>query len=471
MNKKAQLAKYLLNDFLIAGISWTLFYIFRKVVIESQKFGYAVPVEFAPKFFIGLFVLPFFWLFIYYSSGYYNDVFRKSRLSELWITLGNTILGAVILFFAIMLDDTITGYRDYYLSLISFIGIHFILTYIPRLIITTRTTHKIHRREWGFNTLLIGSNGEAQSIYHEIESQRRSSGHKFVGFVNVIERDNYPMNSYLNHLGSIADLRTIIKKHKIEECIIALDSKEQDKIGQIINKLSNVNVIIKAIPSMYDIVTGKVRMSNVLGTPLIEITHELMPKWQENIKQFLDIFFSSLALIILSPLILFLIIGVKLSSKGPVFYSHERIGKFGKPFRIYKFRSMYIDAEKNGPELSSRNDPRITSFGRFMRRSRLDEIPNFFNVLKGEMSLVGPRPERKHYIERIVQVAPHYTHLNKVKPGITSWGQVKYGYAENVDQMVQRMKYDLIYIENMSLYVDFKIMIYTMLTIFRAKGV
>jgi len=222
---------------------------------------------------------------------------------------------------------------------------------------------------------------------------------------------------------------------------------------------------------MYDILTGRVRMSSILGTPLIQISHQLMPAWQENVKTAFDYFIATLALLISAPVMLFLIAGVKLSSKGPVFYSHERIGRYGKPFTIYKFRSMYMNAEKNGPELSSRNDERITPFGRFMRKARLDEIPNFFNVLKGEMSLVGPRPERKYFIDQIIKKNPHYVHLLKVKPGITSWGQVKYGYAENVDQMVDRLKYDLIYLDNMSMFVDLKILIYTLSTILKRTGI
>jgi lipopolysaccharide/colanic/teichoic acid biosynthesis glycosyltransferase len=212
-------------------------------------------------------------------------------------------------------------------------------------------------------------------------------------------------------------------------------------------------------------------MSSILGTPLIQISHQLMPAWQENFKTAIDYFIATLSIVITSPLILFLMAGVKLSSRGPVFYSHERIGRYGKPFTIHKFRSMYLNAEKNGPELSSKNDDRITPFGRFMRKSRLDEIPNFFNVLKGEMSLVGPRPERKYFIDQITRINPHYIHLLKVKPGITSWGQVKYGYAENVDQMIDRLKYDLIYLDNMSVFVDLKILIYTILTIIKRTGI
>ena len=160
-----------------------------------------------------------------------------------------------------------------------------------------------------------------------------------------------------------------------------------------------------------------------------------------------------------------------MSSKGPVFYSHERIGKYGKPFTIFKFRSMYLESEKNGPALSSKYDTRITKFGRFMRKSRLDELPQFYNVLIGDMSLVGPRPERQFFIDQIVKQAPHFTHLHKVRPGITSWGQVKFGYAENVEEMIQRLKYDIIYIENMSLYVDIKILIYTIKIIFKGQGI
>jgi exopolysaccharide biosynthesis polyprenyl glycosylphosphotransferase len=222
---------------------------------------------------------------------------------------------------------------------------------------------------------------------------------------------------------------------------------------------------------MTDILSGRVKSTTIFETPLLEVGHELMPVWQANMKQLSDLVISLLALIILLPLEIFLIVGVKLSSPGPLFYKQERIGRYGKPFKIIKFRSMYINAETNGPELSTKSDPRVTRFGQFMRKHRLDEIPNFLNVLRGEMSLVGPRPERQYYIDKITKEAPHYVHLQKVKPGITSWGQVKYGYAENVEQMVRRLRYDILYIENMSLFVDIKILFYTVATIFRGSGV
>lgn len=221
---------------------------------------------------------------------------------------------------------------------------------------------------------------------------------------------------------------------------------------------------------MYDILSGSVKMTSIFGAPLIEVNREIMPAWQRSLKRIMDICVSILCLLLLAPLYIGLMIAVKLSSPGPIFFKQERLGFHGRPFNIIKFRTMYIDAEKEGPQLSSENDSRITNLGKWLRKTRLDEFPQFYNVLKGDMSLVGPRPERQFFIDQILEIAPHYRHLHKVRPGITSWGQVKYGYAENVDEMVQRLKYDVIYIENMSLAVDFKILGYTVLTVLKGTG-
>ena len=470
MNKTLHVSKYLISDILSASTVWTLFYIFRKQCVESQKFGYDIPIEFGTKFYLGLITIPIFWISIYYLIGYYKDIYRKSRLKELGQTLFVSIVGVTIIFFVSILDDTIDSYKNYYLSFSVLLSLHFFLTYIPRLLITTRTVHRIQNGKISFPTILIGSNSKALQLYKDFASKPKSSGNKFIGFINVLDKKNYLLSKYLPRIGGLDDLLTIIKEHKIHEVIIAIESSEHDEIGKITNKLQETNVTIKVIPDMYDILTGKVRMSSLYGVPLIQITHNLMPVWEENLKRALDVIIGIFGLIILSPIFIFLIFGVKLSSKGPVFYSHERIGRYGKPFIIYKFRSMSVDAEKNGPSLSSKNDSRITPFGRFMRKFRLDELPQFFNVLIGDMSLVGPRPERLYFIEKIIEKAPHYAHLQKVRPGITSWGQVKFGYAENVDEMIIRLKYDIIYIENMSLYVDLKILIYTIKTIVEASG-
>lgn len=472
MNRDLQRLKYVVLDLISAITGWSIFYLYRKHLIDLSVNDLSAQAILNRLYFIGLMVFPFFWICIYAVTGYYYDVFRKSRLMELWQTLGNTFFGSIFLFILFRVyHPELTNDPPAFATFFYFFMLHFLATYFLRLTITTITTHKVHRGEIGFNTLLIGSNAKAVEAWRELVGQKRSGGNLFIGFVNVNTHSKNLLGSHLPHLGSIDDIHSIIAEKKVEEVIIAIETSEHDMINRIINKLIDSNVQIKAIPSMYDILTGRVRMTSILGTPLISVSHTLMPAWQENIKNFIDYVIAAIALIVTLPLCIFLIAGIRFTSNGPILYSHERIGRFGRPFIIYKFRSMYLDAEKDGPGLSSKTDERITRFGKFMRKARLDEIPNFINVLKGDMSLVGPRPERKHFIDQIIQVAPHYMHLLKVKPGITSWGQVKYGYAENVEQMIQRLKYDLIYLDNMSLFVDFKIIIYTILTIAKRKGI
>lgn len=471
MSKRNLVILSVLLDFLSAALSWSIFYIYRKVLVEPNVFGYEIPIELGTRFFLGIILVPIFWLTLYYLSGAYQDVLRRSKLRELGRTFFIVLAGTVVLFFALILDDVIVSYRDYYSSFCILAGLQFTLTYIPRLILASYVTRQIRNRRIGFNTLMIGSNGRAMEIFNELNERNNDTGNRIVGFLNGNSDSEYQFEGKLDHLGSVADVRQVVEEYGIEEVIITLDTSEHKAVSEIINTLSATEVVIKASPDIHDILTGKVKVHSIFGLPLIQITHSPMPIWQENLKRVLDVLLAIFLLIILSPLILFLIIGVKLSSRGPIILKQERIGRYGKAFTLYKFRSMVADAEKNGPELARKDDDRITNFGKFMRQRKLDEIPNFINVLKGEMSLVGPRPERKFFIDQIIEKAPHYVHLHKVKPGITSWGQVKYGYAGTVDEMLKRLKYDLLYIENMSLFVDFQIMIYTFLAIFRKENI
>jgi len=349
--------------------------------------------------------------------------------------------------------------------------LHFCITYLGRLCITSSTARKVHTRRIGFPTLIVGSKDKALLTYHELDSQEVYSGNLFKGFITVNGSINAELQQLMPHLGGLADINRLIDQYQIEEVIFAVEDYEKDKINDMIRLLDRRDdVIIKVTPNLRDIIYGSVKINSIFHSPLIVLNTRPMAPWQYTVKRLFDILLSLLALIVLSPIFLITAFIVKVTSPGPVFYAQERIGYRGKPFKMHKFRSMYIDAEKTGPALSKDDDPRITPFGRIMRKYRLDEIPQFYNVLKGTMSIVGPRPERQYFIDQIVERAPEYLLLQKVKPGITSWGQVKYGYAENVDEMVERLRYDLLYLENMSLATDIKILLYTVIIIIQGRG-
>jgi exopolysaccharide biosynthesis polyprenyl glycosylphosphotransferase len=461
---------YVLSDYITALLAWFLFLYYRKLNIEEINFLQFISNFNTKDLLITSLLVPASWFILHLFSGAYFNPYRKSRFIEVYRTLIITILGSFIFYFVIFLNDSIKDYTYYYKSFFLYFLLQFVLTLLGRLIILYMVKRKINASRFGYNTLIIGGNQQAISIYKDITESRVKLGYTFKGFVYADDSGSNGMSNYLPKLGSIDELEKIIDDHAIEEVIIAIDTSEHNKLQYILAQLSHRKVIIKITPDLYDIISGSVKTSNVFAAVLIEIYPELMPDWQRVIKRALDITASSIVLLLLSPLYIFAAIKVKLSSQGPIFYKQKRIGIYGKSFTIYKFRSMQLNAEDNGPSLSSENDPRITKWGKIMRKWRIDELPQFYNIIKGDMSLVGPRPERKYYIDIISQTHPHYKYLHKVKPGLSSWGMVKFGYAENTKEMIERMRYDLLYIKNCSLVLDFKIMIYTILVILQGRG-
>jgi len=396
--------------------------------------------------------------------------FAASRFDELTVLIKTSFIGVIILFFLIFIDDL--SYQQsssqrylifiYWLIFVLFVG-------GGRIFIRSLQRYLLLKGIGRRNTIIIGYNEKAREVYEEIK-HARALGLDIVGFL-LLGNEEKQLVGNNKILGSIDQIQKIVNDNNVKEVIIALDKHEHEQMLDVIAKCDFNDLTIKIVPDLYEIISGQARTNQLYGIPLVEINPQLMPVWERKIKRLMDIIFSSIILVVTLPVSLIVALAIKLDSKGPVFYKQIRVGKDNKQFKIYKFRSMYQDAEKHtGPVWSSKDDPRITRVGKIIRKFRLDEIPQFINVLRGDMSLVGPRPERPYFVERLSNEIPLYKRRLKVKPGITGWAQVKHKYDESIEDVKKKLQYDLYYIENISLRMDLKILFRTIFVVLFGKG-
>ncbi len=467
-----QRCAYIVSDYVAGNIAWFLFNLIRYYTLPYNYSSMSLEMYYTmPMVLLGQIIFPMMMVGLFAVSGFYNEVFFKSRVENIINTFGISLLGAFVIFFVALFNDSIDDrLRNYEMVAILWMLIS-LLTLIPRLILTRRVARRIRSRKVSFNTLIVGLSPKAFSLADDLDNRYPDMGFNIVGFV---DDHSLPVGGVAPRSLPVYDidsLSSVVDARRIDSFIIAHSGSDMSATVGTVNRLFPLGRSIFITPDILHFITLRPRTRMVSGEVLIDVSKSHIPASTRNIKRISDVVVSALALVVISPLLAVLAVLVKRSSPGPVIYSQERVGYKKKPFKIYKFRSMYVDSEASGPALASANDKRITPLGHVLRKYRLDELPQFWNVLKGDMSIVGPRPEREFYLRQIIDRAPYFSLLHQVRPGITSWGMVKYGYAQDVDQMLERAKYDLLYIDNVSLIVDLKILLYTLETIVSGKGV
>ena len=466
IKRKLRIA-YIAADVFSAIVTWVFLLLFRWAMNDNREI---TPDTFISvfDFYLPLVLYPIGCIFIHYLTGYYVNPYKKNIVTDIVTTIASAFIITFAAFFTFIIDDITINHTTFYDSIGALFALQFSTTVLLRLCVTCRTRNIIKRGKLTFNVAIIGCNNKAQSIADEVEGNL--FGHKIVGYIKTkYDTKNKIKNSDI--IGNIKNIKLLKSKFNIDSVIISIeDGTNEIALFEIISQLYSCDLEIQFTPRIYEILTGTAQIDKLNLSPLVNITESSMPDWQMSIKRLLDILVSAASLLVTAPFILYFGIRIKFDSSGKIFYKQERIGRLGKPFQIIKFRTMYENSENGIPQLSKGQDDRVTKYGHFLRKYRIDEIPQFWNVLKGEMSLVGPRPERSFFIEKITQKAPYYCLIYKIRPGLTSWGPIKIGYSDTIEKMIQRLNYDMIYMDNMSIVTDMKILLYTIEVIIKGKG-
>lgn len=471
ISEKVQRAKYVFGDWLTGNIALFVFDWLRYTLL-GDKAGYLTFERyiFSTTLLLEQALIPVGLLIVYYYSGYYNSPFHKSRVQELISTTMSAVVATVLIYFMLLTNDQVSLRTTNYEMLGLLFGSLMIFTYAGRIIITQSAINKLRKHQWKFRTIIVGASEEAAKTAANLRSSKSTLGYDVIAFVRLPEEERRQQLMGLPVI-EFDELFGGEYNGQFSQLIVVPSDRNDTKLLRLVDKLFKLDIPVKIVPDTFTFVTSGIRLHDIFGEPLIDLTSPQISASGKNVKRTFDILLSAIAMIVTAIPMAIIAMCVKLSSPGKVIYKQERIGYRQRPFTIYKFRTMRSDSEPDGkPRLSSPNDSRITKVGKVLRKYRLDEFPQFWNVLKGDMSLVGPRPERPYFIKQIVKEVPFYTLVHQVRPGITSWGMVKFGYAGSLEEMVRRTRYELIYLQNMSVTVDMKILVYTIKTVLTGKG-
>lgn len=454
-----------LLDFLIILASWFVFHSTYQDTVNM--FINETPFNFVQ---VGV-LISFFWIGVFVVLGLYKRLYLISRLDEFLSVLKASTVGILIIYFVasigekIPLDDQKVLLVQYWVTVIVFVGVNrFFIRSIQRAF--AQKGKGLHR------TVIIGTGITAKTAFDDLV-RNKTLGMEVFGYIQVNGRGVDPSSGIKNEevIGHLDSIKNIIEDRGIQDILVALEPERRQDLVEVISKIDFPDVSLKLLPDFYQLVSGLNKTNQIFGMPLVEISPEPMPLWERAIKRVLDTLISLVVLVLTLPFLIIIGIVIRSTSAGPAVYKQKRVGRNGKLFTIYKFRTMKIDAEKEtGPMWALENDPRVTKLGYWLRKLRIDEIPQLLNVIKGDMSLVGPRPERPHFVDQFSKQIPLYTRRLRVRPGITGWAQVKWKYDTSLDDVKEKTKFDLFYVENISLKMDTKILINTIITILKGKG-